>query len=83
MGPLIPLFWTSGDVSSGFQSHNGFCLIRAWQSRMRSNLVKLDELGKIYNGGVETLQVQSSEHSLNSIIGFPYGKTFHTFTQNR
>ena len=21
MGPLIPLFWTSGDVSSGFQSH--------------------------------------------------------------
>ena len=23
MGPLIPLFWTSGDVSSGFQSHSG------------------------------------------------------------
>ena len=23
MGPLIPLFWTSGDVSSGFQSQNG------------------------------------------------------------
>ena len=22
-GPLIPLFWTSGDVSSGFQSHRG------------------------------------------------------------
>ena len=28
MGPLIPLFWTSGDVSSGLQSQNGFCLIR-------------------------------------------------------
>ena len=23
MGPLIPLFWTSGDVSSGFQSQSG------------------------------------------------------------
>ena len=23
MGPMIPLFWTSGDVSSGFQSQNG------------------------------------------------------------
>ena len=26
-GPLIPLFWTSDDVSSGFQSQSGFCLI--------------------------------------------------------
>ena len=26
--PLIPLFWISGDVSSGFQSQSGFCLIR-------------------------------------------------------
>ena len=34
MGPLIPLFWTSGDVSSGFQSQNGFSLIHTWQSRM-------------------------------------------------
>ena len=31
VGPLIPLFWTSGDVSSGFQSQSGFCLIRTWQ----------------------------------------------------
>ena len=23
MGPLILLFWTSGDVSSGFQSQSG------------------------------------------------------------
>ena len=29
VGPLIPLFRTSGDVSSGFQSQSGFCLIRA------------------------------------------------------
>ena len=28
MGPLEPLFWISGDVSSGFQSQSGFCLIR-------------------------------------------------------
>ena len=28
VGPLIPLFWSSGDVSSGFQSQNGFCLNR-------------------------------------------------------
>ena len=27
LGPLIPLFQTSGDVSSGFQSQSGFCLI--------------------------------------------------------
>ena len=33
MGPLIPLFWTSGDVSSGFQSQSGFCLIRTWWRR--------------------------------------------------
>ena len=29
VGPLIPLFWTSGDIYSGFQSQSGFCLIRA------------------------------------------------------
>ena len=23
MGPLIPLYWTFGDISSGFQSHGG------------------------------------------------------------
>ena len=28
LGPLIPLFWISGDVSSGFHSQSGFCLIR-------------------------------------------------------
>ena len=27
LGPLIPLFWISGDVSSRFQSQSGFCLI--------------------------------------------------------
>ena len=27
LGPLVPLFWISGDVSSGFQSQSGFCLI--------------------------------------------------------
>ena len=26
-GPLVPLLWISGDVSSGFQSQSGFCLI--------------------------------------------------------
>ena len=26
-GPLVPLFWISGNVSSGFQSQSGFCLI--------------------------------------------------------
>ena len=28
VGPLMPLFRTSGDVSSGFQSQSGFCLIQ-------------------------------------------------------
>ena len=27
-GPLVLLFWISDDVSSGFQSQSGFCLIR-------------------------------------------------------
>ena len=26
-GPLVPLFWISGDISSRFQSQSGFCLI--------------------------------------------------------
>ena len=26
MGPLIPLFWTSGDVSSGFKARVGSAL---------------------------------------------------------
>ena len=34
MGPLIPLFWTSGDVSSGFKARVG-SLIRAWRRRVR------------------------------------------------
>ena len=34
VGPLIPLFWTSGDISSGFQSQSGLCLIPTWQRRM-------------------------------------------------
>ena len=29
MGPLIPLFWTSGDVCPGFQSQGGFPRLRA------------------------------------------------------
>ena len=28
LGPLVPLFWIFGDVSSEFQSQSGFCLIR-------------------------------------------------------
>ena len=31
VGPLIPLFWTSGDVTSWFQRESGFCLIRPLQ----------------------------------------------------
>ena len=27
LGSLVPLFWISGDVSSGFQSQSGFCII--------------------------------------------------------
>ena len=27
LGALVPLFWIAGDVSSGFQSQSGFCLI--------------------------------------------------------
>ena len=27
LGALVPLFWISGDILSGFQSQSGFCLI--------------------------------------------------------
>ena len=27
LGPLVPLFGISGDVSAGFQNQSGFCLI--------------------------------------------------------
>ena len=27
LGPGVPVFWISGDVSSGFESQRGFCLI--------------------------------------------------------
>ena len=26
LGPLVPLFWISGDISSGFQNQSGICL---------------------------------------------------------
>ena len=31
LGPLVPQFWISFDVSSGFQSQSGFCLIHIVQ----------------------------------------------------
>ena len=37
VGPLIPLFWTSGDVSSGFQSQSG-SFIRTWQRSTFKNI---------------------------------------------
>ena len=36
LGPLVPLFWISGDVSFGFQSQSGFCLIhttKTWYTK--------------------------------------------------
>ena len=27
LGPLVPLFWISGDISFGIQSQSGFCFI--------------------------------------------------------
>ena len=33
-GPLVPLFWISGDVPSGLQSQSGFCLIYFLRRRM-------------------------------------------------
>ena len=58
-GPLIPLFWTSGDISSGFQSQSGkppykyltffrcFCLpddISAADGVNSEQMTKLNEL---------------------------------------
>ena len=43
MGPLIPLFWTSGDVCSGFQRHS---LVFLFFSRNLFNITVLDDLAK-------------------------------------
>ena len=34
LGSLVPLFWISGDVSSGFQSQSGFYFIRIVQANV-------------------------------------------------
>ena len=34
MGPLVPLFWISGEVLSGFQSQSGFCLIYTVEAKV-------------------------------------------------
>ena len=34
LGPLVPLFWISGDDLSGFQSQIGFCLTHFLRFRM-------------------------------------------------
>ena len=39
MGPLIPLFWTSGDISSGFQSQSGFCLYFTGLQLLSANIL--------------------------------------------
>ena len=33
LGPLVPMFWISGNVSSGFQIQSGFCLNRIFLPR--------------------------------------------------
>ena len=38
LGPLVPLFWNSGDVSSWFQSQSGFCLIHFFFCRGDCNV---------------------------------------------
>ena len=38
MGPLIPLFWTSGDVSSGLQSQSG----QPYSYLVKVYVIKLD-----------------------------------------
>ena len=55
MGPLKPLFWTSGDVSSGFQSQSGFCLLvmsQGFKARMGSALFEL-------SGGIHIMYFSS------------------------
>ena len=39
LGPLVPLFWISSDVSSGFQSQSGFCLIHIAEANIKYTLV--------------------------------------------
>ena len=43
MGPLIPLFWTSGDVSPGFQS-------QGWIPRLRTLSPACNELMRFTSG---------------------------------
>ena len=41
LGPLVPLFWISGDVSSGFQRQSGFCLIRIAEANVMYKTVEI------------------------------------------
>ena len=41
LGPLVPLFWISGDVSSGFQSQSAFWVICFFFCRGKCNIDSL------------------------------------------
>ena len=44
LGPPVPLFLISGDVSSDFQSQSGFCLIRFFFTEANGILLSIDDL---------------------------------------
>ena len=43
LGPLVPLFWISGDVTSGFKAKVG-CLIRIEEANVKSSHFVLPEV---------------------------------------
>ena len=67
LGPMEPLFWISGDVSSGVQSQSGFCLIRFLQ-RSTSGATLADLL-------VASVQPVLSPHTVAE-VGLDFHVTF-------
>ena len=58
VGPLIPLFWTSGDVCPGFQSQGGFLTCEL------SRMCKMDSSDSLLGG-----QDGSWSHSIHAYSG--------------
>ena len=70
LGPLIPLFGTSGDISSGFQSQSGFCLIRTLWRHMWYTFPEI-HLSRNTSAGVYS---QHSSQSLSPHVCFSRGR---------
>ena len=64
LGLLVPLFWISGDVSSGFQSQSGFCLIHFFcRGKCNVHSLRLTSVATHANLLVAGMQLVTSPHA--------------------